>query len=50
MYFVMFCQTEEIICEDIDQVTERLIAGWRLYGYTTSKKLSESLLHECKHY
>ena len=50
MYFVMYSQTEEIICEDIDQVTERLIAGWKLYGYTTSKKLSESLLHECKHY
>jgi hypothetical protein len=50
MYFIMFCQAEEVICEDIDQVTARLITGWKLYGYTTSKQLAESLLHECKHY
>lgn len=50
MYFIMYCQEEEIIFEDIDQVMEKLIAGWTFYGYADSKQLAESLLHECKHY
>jgi hypothetical protein len=50
MYFIMYCQEEEIIFEDIDQVMDKLIAGWKLYGYADNKRLAESLLHECKHY
>jgi hypothetical protein len=50
MYYIMYCQAEEFICEDMNQVMDKLIAGWTLYGYTDNKQLSESLLHECKHY
>lgn len=50
MYFIMHNQTEEIICEDIDQVMENVIIGWKLYGYTDSEMLANSLLHECKFY
>lgn len=50
LYFVMYNQAEEIICEGIDQVAIYLIIGWKLYGYSDSKKLAISLLHECKHY
>lgn len=50
MYFIMYCQADEIICGDIDQVTDRLLTGWKLYGYVDSKQLAESLLHECKYY
>jgi hypothetical protein len=50
MYFVMYCQAEEIICENIDQVMEKVAAGWKLYGYSDTKQLAQSLLHECKHY
>lgn len=50
MFYVLFCESEEIICEDIDQLMDLIVAGWRFYGYTSSKQLAESLLHECKHY
>jgi hypothetical protein len=50
MYFVMCNQEEEIICEDIDQVTFHLINGWKLYGFSETEKLALSLVHECKHY
>ncbi|MGM0878046.1 MAG: hypothetical protein ACQEWV_25855 [Bacillota bacterium] len=50
MYFVMYNQAEEVICEDINEVSIKLINGWNLYGFTDSEKLALSLLHECKHY
>jgi hypothetical protein len=50
MYYVMFCQEEEVVFEHIDLVMDKLVDGWRLYGYTDSKQLAESLLHECQHY
>jgi hypothetical protein len=50
MYFVMYSQAEEIICEDIDQVTLKLLNGWKLYGFSDTKQLALSLLHECKYY
>ncbi|MCQ6282397.1 hypothetical protein [Bacillus sp. EB600] len=50
MFYVLFCQSGEIICEDIDQVMELIVDGWRFYGYSSSKQLGESLLHECKYY
>ena len=50
MYYVMFCQEEEAFFEDIDLVMDRLVEGWRLYGYSDTKQLAESLLHECQHY
>lgn len=50
MYYVMFSQTEERICQDINEVADHLIQGWKLYGYTESEKLAHSLVHECKHY
>ena len=48
--YVMFCQEEEVIFEQFDLVMDKLVDGWRLYGYADSKQLAESLLHECKHY
>ena len=50
MYYVMFCQEEEVIFEQFDLVMDKLVDGWRLYGCADSKQLAESLLHECKHY
>jgi hypothetical protein len=50
MYYVMFCLEEEVIFEKIDLVMDKLVDGWRLYGYSDSKQLAKSLLHECKHY
>ncbi len=50
MYYVMYCQAEEIIIEDINLVMSNVIDGWKFYGYSDSKQLAESLLHECKHY
>ncbi|WP_181832996.1 hypothetical protein [Bacillus taeanensis] len=50
MYYIMFNQWEEVIFENINEVTEKLVCGWKLYGYTTDKRLAYSLIHECKHY
>jgi hypothetical protein len=50
MYYVMYCQTEEKVYQDINEVANNLIQGWKLYGYTDSKRLAHSLLHECKYY
>lgn len=50
MYYVMFCQEEEVIFEHIDLVMDKLVDGWKLYGYTDNKRLAESLLHECQHH
>ena len=50
MYFVMFSLADEIICEDIDQVMDNVVNGWKLYGYSDTEQLAHSLLHECKHY
>ena len=50
MYYVMFCQEEEVIFEQFDLVMDKLVDGWKFYGYTDRKQLAESLLHECKHY
>lgn len=46
----MFCQEKEVIVEVMDIVMDKLIDGWKLYGYADRKQLAESLLHECKHY
>lgn len=48
MYFILYNHAEEIICEDISQVLDNVIDGWKLYGYTDSEMLANSLLHECK--
>jgi hypothetical protein len=50
MYYIMFGREEDIICEDFDLVMDKMIEGWKLYGYSDSKQLAESLLHECQHY
>ena len=50
MYYVMFCQEEEVIFEQFDLVMDKLVDEWKFYGYADSKQLAESLLHECKHY
>lgn len=50
MYYIMYNQTEDIICEGIDQVANYLIQGWKLYGYTDHEKYAFSLLHDCKYY
>jgi hypothetical protein len=49
MYYVVFCQEEEVIFEHIDLVMDKLADGWRLYGYADNKRLAESLLQECQH-
>jgi hypothetical protein len=50
MYYIMYNKTDEEICFDIHQITNKLLEGWKLYGYTDSEQLAYSLLHECKHY
>ena len=50
MFYVMFYQEKEVIVEVMDIVMDKLIDGWKLYGYAESKRLAESLLDECKHY
>ncbi|WP_181833000.1 hypothetical protein [Bacillus taeanensis] len=50
MYYIMFSNTEEVILDNIHEVTEKLLEGWKLYGYSADERLSHSLLHECKHY
>nr|WP_295972204.1 hypothetical protein [uncultured Bacillus sp.] len=50
MFYIVYGQEEEMICEDFDLVIERILSGWKLYGYTDNQRLAESLLHECKHY
>lgn len=50
MFYVMLGPVEDVILEDLDVVMDKLIEGWKLYGYADSRQLSESLLHECQHY
>ncbi|WP_191090591.1 hypothetical protein [Niallia endozanthoxylica] len=50
MFYVLYCQEEEIICENFDQVMDQIANGWKLYGYSNNKRLAESLLHECTHH
>lgn len=50
MYYILYSPNEEIICKDINQVTNHLADGWRLYGYAEDERVAISLLHECKHY
>lgn len=50
MYYVMFGQEEDVIIEDFELVMDKMVEGWKLYGYTDSKQLAQSLLHECQHY
>lgn len=50
MYYIMYGREEDIICEDFDFVMDKMTEGWKLYGYSDSKQLAESLLHECRHY
>lgn len=47
MYFIIYCQTEERIYQDIDEVATCLVQGWKLYGYTDSEKQAYFLLNEC---
>lgn len=49
MFFILYNQAEEMIYQDIDQVAERLVLGWTLYGYSDNEKQAEFLLHECRH-
>ncbi|MBB6446650.1 hypothetical protein [Bacillus benzoevorans] len=49
MYYIMYGK-EDIICENFDLVMDKIVEGWKLYGYSDSKQLAESLLHECEHY
>jgi hypothetical protein len=46
----MYNQQEEVICDNIDDLTNNLVNGWKFYGFSESEKLALSLLHECKHY
>ena len=48
MYYIMYNQMEERIYQDIDQVANFLIKGWKLYGYTDREKQVFFLLNECK--
>ena len=42
MYYVMFCQEEEVIFEQFDLVMDKLVDEWKCYGYADSKQLAES--------
>ena len=50
MFYVMFGQEEDVIIEDFNLVMDKMVGGWKLYGYADNKRLAESLLHECQHY
>ena len=50
MFYILFYESEVIICKDFDEVMELIVVGWTFYGYSSTIQLVESLLHECKHY
>jgi hypothetical protein len=50
MFYILFYESEVIICKDFDEVMELIGVGWTFYGYSSTIQLAESLLHECKHY
>ena len=50
MFYILFYESEVIICKDFDEVMELIVVGWTFYGYSSTIQLAESLLHECKHY